>query len=394
MKLSYKLKVYANKGKIGVLETLARFWQKKVNYYINFYWKAPDWELKLNKPPKEFRGSGSKLENLASVKAWQTVKSIRNKKRGQKDKPVFRKDEFELDETLFTFENFTTKEFDFWIKSYSGKRGGRIAIPFKKHRRLNYWLNKGARLQKTVKFKKVNNNWYAIVYLQPKKVKTKQNVPVVGIDIDYTNGAVDSAGNIWFDKEWVALRKRTKWREYKNGNNPLKQAFNRLAKTLVNTYRCHFALEKLNFKGKKGRSKKFRRDYKNLPYGYLARRLETLAHLEGFQVVRVNPAGTSQTCPVCGFKSRENRNGDYFKCKDCGFKNQADVVGATNIALRASLRYRFQPVVAQAVAEEWGRQGIQPPLEYFAVCTPPQSRPPADFRRCDPLCHTYLTTCG
>ena len=178
-----------------------------------------------------------------------------------------------MDETLFTFGSFTTKEFDLWVKIYSGVRGKRIAIPLKKYRRINYWLNKGAKLQKTIKFKKMRNNWHAIVYLQLQKVKTKQNVSVIGIDIDYTNGAVDSVGNIWFDKEWVALRKRTKWREYRNGDNPLKQAFNRLAKALVNTYQCHFAFEKLNFKGKKGRSKKFRRDYKNLPYGYLARRL-------------------------------------------------------------------------------------------------------------------------
>jgi len=111
-------------------------------------------------------------------------------------------------------------------------------------------------------------------------------------------------------------------------------------------------------------------------------------------VVRVNPGGTSETCPVCGFKSKDSRNGDYFKCVRCGFKSQADVVGAVNIALRAGLKYQFQPVVAQAVAEEWGRQGIQPPLEYFVICTPFQSRPPADFRRCDPLCHAYLTICG
>jgi len=101
MKLSYNLKVFANKGKVAILENLAHFWVWKVNEYIDLYWRMPDWELKLAKPQAEFRGSGSKLENLASVKAWQMVKAVRRKKKGPKLKPVLRKTEFELDETLF-----------------------------------------------------------------------------------------------------------------------------------------------------------------------------------------------------------------------------------------------------------------------------------------------------
>jgi len=66
------------------------------------------------------------------------VRAVRRKKKGTRIKPVLRKVEFELDETLFAFGDFTTKEFDLWIKAYSGERGKRIALPVKKHRRLNY----------------------------------------------------------------------------------------------------------------------------------------------------------------------------------------------------------------------------------------------------------------
>ncbi len=386
MRLSYKLKVFANKGKIVVLENLAAFWVSRVNYYIDLYWRLPDWEIRFSRPPKEFRGSGLKLEDKASVKAWQMVWTVR-KKRGTKRKPVLKTVEFELDESLFTFGDFATKEFDLWLKVYSGKRGKRIAIPVKKHRRLNYWLKRGATLQKTVKFKLINKYWYVIVYLQPPNVGTKE-APVIGIDLDYTNGAVDSAGEIWFDESWVDLRKRTKWRKYPDGNNPLRQAFNRLAKTLVNNYQCHFAFEQLNLQGKRGRSRKFRRDYKNLPYGHLAKRVETLTSLEGFQTVRVNPAWTSQTCPVCNHRDRQNRSGDRFQCKVCGFTAHADIVAATNIAIRAGHQHKLRPVVAQVVAEEWRRRNSKLPVESYVVWTPLQSRPPADLRRCDPPCHS------
>ena len=314
MRLSYKLKVFANKGKVAILENLADFWVRKVNEYIDFYWQIPDWELKLAKPPAEFRGSGSKLENLASVKAWQMVKAVRRKKKGTKLKPVLRKTEFELDETLFSFGDYTTKEFDLWFKAYSGKKGQRIAIPVKKHRRLNYWLKRGARFQKTVRFKKINGEWYVMVFLSVPNGENLESAPVVGVDVDYTNGAVDSTGRVWFDEGWEDLRKRTKWRQYPDGNNPLKQEFNRMAKEMVNEYGCHFAFERLELKGKRGRSKKFRRDYRNMPYGHLARWVEVLAGLEGFLAVRVNPAGTLQTCLVCGHRDRRNRNGEEFRC--------------------------------------------------------------------------------
>jgi len=389
--LSYKLKVFANKNKLCTLETLAQIWQKRVNYYIDFYWKLPDWELEQPRPPKEFRGQGSKFENIASVKAWQIVKSIKNQRKKEKSyiKPIFKKLEFELDETLFTFGDWTTKEFDIWIKCYSGQRGKRLVIPAKKHRRVNYWLNRRAILRNFIKFKKIGKNWYVIIYLNYLPLK-QQEKAVIGIDIDYKNGAVDSTGKIWFFEEWEDLRKRTKWRSYTKGQNPLKQKLNKLAKKLVNYHHCNFALENLFIQSKKGRSKKFRKDYKNLPYKHLLKRLETLTALEGFQTVRVSPEYTSQTCPVCGYISRKNRNGDNFACKKCSFKYHADIVAAINIAIRAGLRYGYQPVVAQGVAEEWRRLGTQPPIECLIACTPPQSRLGADFRTHSPLCQVYL----
>lgn len=395
MKLSYRLRIYPNRGKLEVIKALCALWRTLVNYYIDLYWKLPEWEFSNSKPPKEFRGSGTKLENLASVKAWQVVKSAIKKHERSKGikvlaKPEFKKDEVELDETLFTFGDWATKEFDVWIKCYSGQRGKRIVIPAKKHRRVNYWLNRGATFSKSIKFKKIGKNWYVIVYLNYSSSTKRQEKTVVGIDVDYKNGAVDSTGKVWFFEEWEDLRKRTKWRKYPDGNNPLKQKFNQLAKELVNTYECHFALERLELKGKKNRSKKFRRDTKNVPYGHLARRLKTLAVLEGFQTVRVSPEYTSQTCPVCGCISRKNRNGDDFACKKCGFKHHADVVAAVNIAIRAGLKRKLHPVVAQGVAEGWRRLGTQPPVECLVVCTPPQSRLGADFRTHNPPCQICL----
>lgn len=53
------------------------------------------------------------------------------------------------------------------------------------------------------------------------------------------------------------------------------------------------------------------------------------------QVVFVDPKGTSQTCPRCQHKAKENRlTQSTFKCVKCGHQNNADHVGALNILAR------------------------------------------------------------
>jgi putative transposase len=60
------------------------------------------------------------------------------------------------------------------------------------------------------------------------------------------------------------------------------------------------------------------------------------AVLAGKLGIKVDADYTSQTCPRCGFISRENRprQGLLFVCQQCGYTLHADLVGARNIALR------------------------------------------------------------
>jgi len=61
------------------------------------------------------------------------------------------------------------------------------------------------------------------------------------------------------------------------------------------------------------------------------------APLSGSLVVAVDPRYTSQQCPRCGHTGRENRpqGGEIFLCVACGYQGHADVVGATNIGMKA-----------------------------------------------------------
>ena len=55
----------------------------------------------------------------------------------------------------------------------------------------------------------------------------------------------------------------------------------------------------------------------------------------GVHLVAVPPQNTSRCCPACGHTSKENRQTQsQFECVECGYQNNADVVGAINVLKR------------------------------------------------------------
>ena len=79
---------------------------------------------------------------------------------------------------------------------------------------------------------------------------------------------------------------------------------------------------------RKGTGKrKLNRDIMQSAWGMLVSYLVYKCH----EVVKVNPAYTSQTCHHCGHKDRKNRSGRQFVCRHCGNKDDADVNAALNI---------------------------------------------------------------
>jgi len=78
------------------------------------------------------------------------------------------------------------------------------------------------------------------------------------------------------------------------------------------------------------------------------RQLDYKLAWNGGWLVAVPPRNTSRTCPCCGHVSADNRQTQArFACVECGFEDNADVVGAINI-LRAG-HARFACEVSGAV---------------------------------------------
>jgi putative transposase len=65
------------------------------------------------------------------------------------------------------------------------------------------------------------------------------------------------------------------------------------------------------------------------------RQLDYKLSWSGGWLVAVPPQNTSRECPCCGYVSADNRRTQSrFACMDCGFEENADVVGAINILAR------------------------------------------------------------
>ena len=78
------------------------------------------------------------------------------------------------------------------------------------------------------------------------------------------------------------------------------------------------------------------------------RQLDYKLAWKGGHLIAVPPRNTSRTCPCCGHVSADNRQTQArFACVECGFEENADVVGAINV-LRAG-HARFACEVSGAI---------------------------------------------
>jgi IS605 OrfB family transposase len=115
-----------------------------------------------------------------------------------------------------------------------------------------------------------------------------------------------------------------------------------ISKSIVKFARSNFAaiaIEDLNGIRERLRGNK---QFRTLVHGWSFRKLATYieykATLAGIPLIKVDPRKTSQTCPNCDYAAKGNRRSQaQFACKFCGYRANADHVGARNIARRGLL---------------------------------------------------------
>ena len=65
------------------------------------------------------------------------------------------------------------------------------------------------------------------------------------------------------------------------------------------------------------------------------RQLDYKLAWNGGHLIAVPPQNTSCCCPACGHTAKDNRHTQsLFECVECGYQNNADVVGTINVLKR------------------------------------------------------------
>ena len=98
-------------------------------------------------------------------------------------------------------------------------------------------------------------------------------------------------------------------------------------------------------------------------WGEFRRQLNYKMTWNGGMLLAVPPHNTSRTCPCCEHISKDNRlTQDKFLCIDCGYENNADVVGAINILERG------HRLLACGELVQSGHSVKQEPTEVIHAC--------------------------
>jgi putative transposase len=93
-------------------------------------------------------------------------------------------------------------------------------------------------------------------------------------------------------------------------------------------------------------------------WGEFRRQLVYKVSWNGGLLVAVPPHHTSQICPRCRYVAKANRlTQAHFRCVDCGYENNADVVGAINVLERG------HRLLACGESTPSGRSAKQEPTE-------------------------------
>jgi len=152
-------------------------------------------------------------------------------------------------------------------------------------------------------------------------------------------------------------------REGQRERNRVRQRLHRVSKALVEFAadgKAAIVLENLKLHSARGRSRRMNRRLSSWPRKEIHRQIEYKAVLAGVPIIKVNPAWTSKTCPVCGARRRD-RVGKVFVCLMCDWEMDRQINAGLNI-LKTALA--GNPALARAVRFQPGalRHDVVSPL--------------------------------
>jgi len=327
----------ANTGKIEVLNKLTNEHKKAVNFYLQVLssknkYILSEKEVKSFNSPLSYRYK--QCAKRQAIKIWKSWR--RNKKKGKLP-------EFDgaliLDNRFIKIEKAKASTFDYWAKIATLNKGHPTLIPIKSYNYANEYLQNwqlvnGGRL-------KIEDNKYLLLLTFKKKTPLKKKEgKTIGIDIGIKKLIATSEGKL-YGREIEKLmdkiqRKQQDSKAFKRAIKERNYYINKSVKELPYNEAKTIVVEdikdiKKNTKKKRRLRKQFRTKFQRWTYPLLTSRINQLCEINGVHFLTVEPAYTSQTCSKCEFVHKLSRNGEIFKCRNCGYIVDADYNASLNI---------------------------------------------------------------
>lgn len=264
-----------------------------------------------------------------------------------------------LDERFFNIKQGV--HFDKFVKIISpyfnekGTRALTVNIPFKEHKHSNKFLTDDWKPRKVIQLKKVDGNYYINQVFEKDEPKHKDNGRTIGIDLGY-NKLIVTSENQFIGSEMKDLYEKIskKVQGSKSFKRKLTQRDN-----LINYYGNQIDNIKeistiiiedlLNVKHKNKFNSDLNNKMQRWSYPKTIDKITRICEVNGIQLVKVSPSYTSQTCSKCGSTHEESRQGENYKCIDCGFEIDADYNASINIRNRGA----YSPSIQQVKLSEF-----------------------------------------
>lgn len=323
----------ANKGKIEKLRSFLFNYANIVRYFIEMFWTRQEFTNVFNyediKKAVQRFGITARLSSCAYKQAKEIVNSQGQKSKRKRRIPRFRKLVINLDNRFFTLSKFNGS-FDWALEFQSGLP--KMIIPFSNTKHTLKYLNNGWNLANSIRLGVDNKGLFIDLIFEKEKPSIKQTGEILGVDLGYRVPIATSDKKLLGVELKKTIEKAGKRR--KSFHHYIGTEIDRVVKQLDLSNVKLLAIENLKNVKKNKRGKFSRRVNRLLSFWQYARviqRLRQRCEAEGVLLKVKSSYKTSQRCPLCGNIGRRNRNADRFKCTNCGFEENADIVGAMNL---------------------------------------------------------------
>ena len=255
-------------------------------------------------------------------------------------KPVVKAHSINLEYRLWDIQKCEKEDFDYFIKIVSPYKKSEhrylsFNVPIKFHRVNRLLIEQGFNMNSATMMLTDKGN--IKLYWEKEETPKMEGKPI-GVDCGYKKLLACSDGTIYGEEleliyEKIA-RKKQGSKAFKRALKERDYAINKAVKDFYNGHKDCGLVSCENLKCVKHKSKfskKFNNKLQRWSYPKVLTKLERLSETEGFRLVKIAPAYTSQRCHVCNTVDKSSRQGEKFHCQTCGEECDADINAAINI---------------------------------------------------------------